>query len=264
MTKFLTLMNPRSRRYRHRRSSRRVRRNPSRRKLYGAALAAHQRKVGGGSAPAKRRSVARRSRPVARRRNAPPRMTPAMRAKVSAGVRRYFAAKKRGGGSVSIARRSSPARRFSVSRGGFTAGSLTGALKGALTKPMLTKAGGAVLASFGTGYIMNRFSASLPLATNQYGRIAYMIAIPTVGAYLVRKKNRDLAEGMVIGGLVLAVNALIQQFRPGTVAPVAAYSRAPGNMGVAGELGAYSWYPGRTTNLGVNLANQSPFSASAW
>ena len=142
-----------------------------------------------------------------------------------------------------------------------------GGVKGAFSKPLLMKAGGAVLASFGTGMLLQKFGASLPGSNTTWGRAAYATGIPIVAAVLIRNKSRDLAEGMMIGGLVMGINAIIQTVKPAAVpvAPVSAYPNISG-YGVAGELGremGYSWYPGHTTNMGMQV-NASPFTNSAW
>ena len=259
--KFLTLMNP------HRRRARR-----SRRRLYGAALAAHQRRLG-------RRSRVRLN-PVRRRRrrhvrrnpvSSPPKMTPAMRAKISRAVKAANRRRQSGGGArrsvVRLAHRSPSRSRRRLSIGRFGGSALT-SLRSMASRPMLMKAAGAVGASFATGWLLNRYSNMLPMSTNRYGRIAYSVGIPFLGAYLIRKRSRDLAEGMVIGGLVMGINALIQNFAPaiaaqGAVAATGAYPvRFPSNK-VAGELG-FNYYPKRAGSLGTPLRTGAAFRSSAW
>lgn len=138
------------------------------------------------------------------------------------------------------------------------------------------KAGGAVAASFATGYILTKWGSMIPGANNKYGRIAISVGIPFVGAYLVRKKNRDLAEGMVIGGLVMGINALLQNFAPTIAATAGASSATVGSFAasgpstvmypsnkVAGELG-FSFYPKRAGNLGAPLRTGGAFKNNAW
>lgn len=261
--KFLTLMNPR----RRRRS----------RRLFGAALAAHQRKVGRHRVrrnPVRRRRhrrryYAARCNPV--RRASPPKMTPAMRAKISRAVKAANRRRRSGGGvrrSVVRFASRSPSRsrrRFSVGRFG---GNALSSFRSMASRPMLMKAAGAVGASFATGWLLNRYSNLLPMSTNKYGRIAYSVGIPFLGAYLIRKRSRDLAEGMVIGGLVMGINALIQNFAPAVaataqVAATGAYPiRFPSNK-VAGELG-FQYYPKRAGSLGTPLRTGAAFRSSAW
>lgn len=270
--RFLTLMNPNRRRSR------------SRRRLFGAALAAHQRKSG-----RSRRRVRRNPNVSTRRRRrtsrpSPPKMTTAMRAKISRAVKaanRRRASAPRGiarlfrrrSTSSAVARRSSyraPARRFFRRRSGggsrFGGGSLVGAFKSALSKDLLFKAGGAVGASLGVGLLLQRYGSSLPMSNNKWGRVAYSVGIPIAAAYLVRKKNRSLAEGMVIGGLVMGINALISTVRatasPGTVG---AYPRVS-DFSVAGELGPsnFSYYPQPGNRNLVGTPMNGAFSNSAW
>jgi hypothetical protein len=134
---------------------------------------------------------------------------------------------------------------------------------------MLMKAGGAVAASLGVGYALNKWGAKLPLANNQYGRVLYTFGIPVLLAYAVRKKSPTLAEGLVIGGLVMSINTLMQGFKAATAAAPAAAPAAVGSYAVAGELGsgsfgAFSYYPqGTTDGRGLGGSNVA-FPNSAW
>lgn len=213
------------------------------------------------------RRAARRVVRAARRRN-PMRgkhHSPAMRRKIGLAVKRAMAGRRSGGGSMTVIRSSRRRRGGSVSRGSFGGGSLTSSFKSALSKPLLMKAGGAVLASFGTGYILNRWGSQLPLANNQYGRIIYTLGLPVLGAYLIRKKNRDIAEGLVIGGLVMTINSLMSGIKTAAVAAPAT-TAAVGSYGVAGELGSgtFGYYPqGMHDSAGLGGGNVA-FPASAW
>lgn len=133
------------------------------------------------------------------------------------------------------------------------------------------KAGGAVAASFGTGYLLNKFGASLPMSTNQYGKLIYILGIPVAAAALVGRKNRDLAEGLIIGGLVMTVNSLMQSFNIGTTAAAPAAAPAVpatvGRFAVAGELGRnrFAAYPQHMTNPAAALGGSNrAFPTSAW
>jgi len=190
-------------------------------------------------------------------------MTPARRAKISRAVRASF--RRRRGGS-SIARRSF--RRRSGGGGSFGGGGLMSSFKSVLSKPLLMKAGGAVGSSLITGFILNKWGSTLPLASNKYGRMLYTLGIPVLGAYLIRKQSRDLAEGMVIGGLVMTINTLMQGFTALTAAPAvpAAVPAAVGSYAVAGELGSgtFGYYPqGMNDAHGLGGANVA-FPGSAW
>lgn len=203
--------------------TRRRRTTRRRRKLYGAAAAAHARKVGGG----RRRSSSRRRRSSRRvvhtvshrvRRNPTARRSrthsPAMRAKISRAVKAAQRRRKSGGGGV--VRRSFSAIRRRSSGGGGGGGSfnLTNPFKQLFSKQVLTVAGGAVASSFLTQFILTRYGASLPMANQTFGRVAYKLLIPVAGAAAVKRFNRDLASGMLIGGAVMAINELIASFVP--------------------------------------------------
>jgi len=197
----------------------------------------------------------------------PPKMTPAMRRKVSAGVRRYYASRGRRSVSVVHAR---PVRRFR-GRASSSArmGSLMSSFRSAFSRPLLMKAGGAVIASIGTGFILNRWGASLPLANNTYGKLVYTMGIPVLGAWAIHRKSRDLAEGMVIGGLVMSINALMTTFNVSSIIPAAAPAATPAvsSYSVAGELGRgqpFGYYPqGMRDTRALGGANVA-FPPSAW
>lgn len=126
-------------------------------------------------------------------------------------------------------------------------------------------AGGAVGAGLLTTYVVNRFSTNLPGAATPVGSIAYKLLIPFVGAYLVKRVNKDLAEGMIIGGAVLAINQAINQFAPqipamvaGTTAGVHGYLNR--GSGLRGLPGAY--LPARRNGVGAYLHGMPNMNAS--
>lgn len=180
-----------------------------------------------------------------------------MRRKIGLAVRR--AQRARGSRPMAIVRRRSRAL-FRRAGGGVGGRNLMGTFRQAVSRGLLLKAGGAVAASFGTGWILNRFGAVLPLANNRYGRVIYTLGIPIVAAWAIGRRNRDLAEGIVIGGLVMTVNTLMQGFRtPAAPAPVGAYA-------VAGELGqgSFSYYPQSLNDASALGGGNVAFPQSAW
>lgn len=218
-------------------------------KLAGAALAARNKRLGRSSrrrpsARRRRRSVTTvsiRRNPVARRSRT---HSPAMRAKISRAVK---AANRRRGSSRSmglrvrsIARRvrhsrvgRSFSRRFRRSGGG--GGSLS--LKTLISKQVLMTASGAISASFMTSWLLRTYGSKLPMANTMWGRIGYKLAIPFAGAYVAKRfaKQHDLAHGLIIGGVVMAVNDLIASFNAphvaaGTVAGVGGPADYASNM----------------------------------
>jgi len=253
------------------------------------------------------RSVRRRStRRVSRRvRTNPPKMTPAMRKKISLAVKRSFRNRKsspvksvsRRRKSVSVARRSSSispairrkismgvrrANRSGASRRSFgSSGSLIKSGKGIfgmVSKDTLMIAGGAVAASFGTGIILAKFGSKLPGMTSanpktaEYARAAYSVAIPLGAAYLLRNKNRRIAEGLVIGGLIMGFNSLLRSFAPtATVVaqgPMGNFYETSGarGMGLAGEvpLGLGEYVNGANPGTLSNDLSTAAFPDSAW
>lgn len=213
--KSLILMNP-------------VRRRRSRRhKLAGAALKSHNRRLGRRS----RRTTARRSvRRTRVRRNPVTRSrthSPAMRAKISRAVK--AANRRRGSRPIrsritAVARRARHsfrtfrARRSFRRSGGGGGGSLS--VKSLFSRSIVMTASGAISASFLTSWLLRTYGSKLPMANTMWGRIGYKLAIPFAGAYAVKKfaKQHDVANGMLIGGVVMAVNDLIASFNQPKVA----------------------------------------------
>lgn len=293
--KFLTLMNPPRRASRGSRNNKHMKIARSRRGRFTRRSSRSRTTVA--------RRPARRARRV---RTNPPKMTPAMRKKISLAVKRSFRARAKSG---AVARRS-PARRTSVvvrrsssispalrakisagvrrsqaaRRGGlrrFTGGSRVSFGKGILgmvSKDTLMIAGGAVAASVGTGIILNKFGSKLPGMSSatpgvaDKARAVYSVALPVVAAYLIRNKQRRLAEGLVIGGLIMGFNSLLRSFAPsvgGVVqGPMGNFYETSGarGMGLAGEvpLGMGEYVQGSNPGtLASDLASQA-FPSSAW
>lgn len=186
----------------------------------------------------RRRSIGRRGRA---RRN--PALSAAHRAKISRAVKASMRKRKSSGGSKRkratslvirrpsrirtrtkvvtrfrnrrpVARRSNRRRR---SGGGLRLGSFN--LKSVFNKDNLTRAGGIVLSSFVTSYVLRNFGQHLPAISNPWARIGYAIAIPVAGAYAARRISPRLAEGLLLGGLVTAVNAAIMYVAPAATNP---------------------------------------------
>lgn len=255
--------------------------------------------------PPRRRRKARRVAVARRARH----HSPAMRAKISRAVKASMRRRHAGGGSASrrrttmaVARRRSysPARRRSFSTGGLyvikgrklnpgrrrrfhrrrsNPGMGLATIKGLLSKDVMVMAAGAITASVGTGYIISRYGLSLPLMTTSYGPAIYQLAIPLAGAYLIRRKSRNFAAGLVVGGVIMAITTVMKSGMLGTTASSAIAQGPMGNfyevkgMGLAGEIGRtarstmrpMSAYIGPKTFHTVPDAVNSPvFSTGAW
>ena len=275
--KFLTLMNPPRYKHMKTRTRRSVRRARSGRFVATRTV----------------RRSARRS--VSRARRNPPKMTPAMRKKISLAVKRANRLRAQNVKRSRPARRTTvvvrrasrpsfavarPARRNMARRSGGS-GSILKSGKGILgmvSKDTLMIAGGAVAASFGTGIILNKFGSKLPGMTSanpktqEIARAAYSVAIPLGAAYLLRNKQRRLAEGLVIGGLIMGFNSLLRTFAPTTTV---VQQGAMGNfyetsaargMGLAGEvpLGLGEYVQGANPGTLAGSLNTQAFATDAW
>ena len=120
-----------------------------------------------------------------------------------------------------------------------------------VSKDTLQIAGGAVVASIGTGMLLNKltflpFINAVAPKTRELARGAYSTLIPIGAAFLIRRKAPKIAEGLVIGGLIMGINSLIRSF-----APVAPTAIVQGPMGNFYEVGR---------NMGVSLAGEVPLS----
>lgn len=91
---------------------------------------------------------------------------------------------------------------------------ILGMFKSVVSKDNLQIAGGVIGASVLNKFVIGRFGASLPMASTPLVNTLYQAAIPAVAAVAVRKFAPRVAEGLVLGGLVVAVNGLLQQFLP--------------------------------------------------
>ncbi len=184
----------------------------------------------------------------------PPKMTPAMRKKISLAVKRSIRAR----GSRPTIRRSSPVRLRTRTRTRTIVRRVTGSpvrsfrrrrsnrtaligtsLASVFSQRTLLVAGGAVGAGLLTTYVVNRFASNLPGAATPLGNIAYKLAIPIAGAFLVKRFNRHLAEGMIIGGAVLAINQAINTYAPQIPAAISGTGAYLNSNGMRGLPGAY-------------------------
>lgn len=170
--------------------------------------------------------MARKHKSRKHRRN-PPKMTVAIRRKISRSLRRR---KSRRSYSVNppavrSSRRSRRSHRSSTA--GYAAVLGRGELGRLFSRQNLTVAGGAVLSSLTTSWVMKKFGASLPFSGSVYGRMAYKALIPVGAAMVVKRWSRPLAEGMIIGGAVLVINEVVRMLMSSSIlgsaaSPVAA------------------------------------------
>lgn len=202
-----------------------------------------------------RRSRARRRHrnPVAKRSK---HHSPAMRAKIGRAVRAAMRGRKSSGGSRRSVRRSSARRRSSRrsiirvapmavtrrrrsyrpkairrrrsgSRRGFSFGGGGIGIKSLFDKQTLMVAGGAVGGQFLTRFVLGKFGGSLPMlrngdgTVNQYGLIGYQLIIPLAGAFVVKRFNPTLAKGLLLGGVISAINSGLNLVQGLALAPSA-------------------------------------------
>jgi len=136
-----------------------------------------------------------------------------------------------------------------------------------MDRQTLTIAGGAVASGFLSGYILQKFGTaataggfSLPMASSPYGRIFYQLAIPFGGAYLVKKYSPNLAKGMMLGGVIAAIQSGLA-IAMGTTGAVASTSEYLSAMRPVGALP-----PGYSAvdTFGSIYSSEPAFAGSAW
>lgn len=261
MIRGLVIMNPRrgskrkttmKSRRRRRLASRRVRRNPPhsaamRRKISLAVKRANARRRAGGSRTTRRRSVRR------------------------AAVVRRTSRRRRSASPIIIRRTSRPARVIRSRRRRSSGRRLSNlSLRGVLSRGNFALAGGVIGSSILTRVVIARFGGMLPGMTHPIGQAAYALGISVGGAMLVRRFSRNLAEGMVIGGLVTVVNSVIGMITPraavgeylGEYLPGHTQYNATMGLGPATQDMASQIAP--TPQVDAYLGSQPAFENSAW
>lgn len=234
------LANPRKRR-KVRRSSRRMSNTQARRRRSVQSR--------------KRRSVARRSTTRRRRRTAVATRAP-RRLRRHALYATNPARRK--------SRRSGTRRRSSGSRGGL--------FGGLVSKSDLMVAAGAVGGGIVSSQIISRFGSILPGMTNPWVAMIYRAGLPIAGAYVVKKYSPDLAKGMVIGGVVTALNDVLSMvLTPANPAAVGAYLGAyPGGRAGTGAWTAINQFSGPADAGSPGLGgadlyvSKGAFATDAW
>lgn len=211
-----------------------------------------------------RRRSARRNPPAApkRRPGVKGYKTPeATKRKISLAVKRANAARKRGGGFFGggggkSRRRSGGSRGRSLTR--FIPGK--GAIGKLFSSTTVKTALGAVGAGFFTSLVVNRFGSHLPGIAHPIGRVGWRLALPLVGAALVRRYDRDIANGMIIGAAVSGINELIRivSGSPATVPVVTNRPMAANGAGMVGSGGRGASFNGYAGDVGY-LGDEDDF-----
>ena len=145
----------------------------------------------------KARRTVRRSRPAA---------SAAPRRRVRRSARRKARVFKARGQSVML--KVNPRRR-SFRRGSRSGGgSLMAMGRDLISRDTLMLAGGAIGATAITTIVTSRLGDKLPGVNTTVGGAAYVMGIPLVAAFLVRRWSPALAKGLVIGAAAQGINAL--------------------------------------------------------
>lgn len=188
---------------RRRRTARRTRRNPPhsaamRRKIGLAVKRAMSKRRAGGGTTRRRRSGRVRTRTIVRTRT--------RRIAVAAPRRRRRSA----GGGIRRAVRRIGARRRNAGGGKLSLGSI-------FSKENLGIAGGVVGSTIITRFVLGKFGNMLPGASSPIGQAAYSLGISFAAATVLKKVSpgfRNVADGILIGGLVQVVNSVMTMALP--------------------------------------------------
>lgn len=119
---------------------------------------------------------------------------------------------------------------------------------GMMNKEIFVLGGGAAGAYYLTNFVLSKFGTTLPLAGNKFGKIAYAIGIPMIGAIVTRmvlkgRTGNSLALGMTVGGVASAISQGISTATAATTATTAATGQylnsPPRPAGTPAVLGEY-------------------------
>lgn len=148
-------------------------------------------------------------------------------------------------------------------RNPFGGGKVTSTIKGIFGKDNLVIAGGAVLGTVATRYIIGKWGAKLPGIATPMGAVGYSVAIPAVLAAVAASaspKLRGVAQGM---GIIAAVNLVSTAvaYAQGAVSGTSAYLDSNGVRALPNRPPGYN---------GVNAfgqsiyGNESAFRSNTW
>lgn len=145
-------------------------------------------------------------------------------------------------------------------------------LKGLLAKDNLKTAAGVIAATSVTSLAFSKFGDKLPGLTKADGTrsapvaIAYAVLIPGVVGILVRRYDRAISDGLIIGGLAGGALAAIQQYAPAETRSALGFSEylsVPGVRGLSASITGPG--AGRVFSSGRSvLASGGPFKGSNW
>jgi len=172
-------------------------------------------------------------------------------------------------------------RRRGGGGGGGGASNPLAAAKQLVSKDTLMVAGGAVLGTMVSSFILSRYGPmklnaagqqvakgptefKLPGSDSRYGPLLYSLLFPVVGAYALQKaKQPQLARGMVIGGAVLLLQSVVSIARSSmATAGVGSYLNAGGTIRSLPTPG-YSAVKA-FSGVGNALDSGSAFRANTW
>jgi hypothetical protein len=143
-------------------------------------------------------------------------------------------------------------------------------LKSLLAKDNLKTAAGVIAATSVTSLTFSKFGDKLPGLTNADGTrsapaaIAYAVLIPGVVGILIRRYDRAISDGLIIGGLAGAALAAIQQYAPAETRNALGFSEY---FTPTRSFGASITGPGAGrafSNTRSVLASGTPFKGSNW
>jgi hypothetical protein len=153
--------------------------------------------------------------------------------------------------------------------------SIISLFKNVVSKENLQIAGGIIGASVLNKAVIGKFGDKLPMSSTPLGNTLYQAAIPALTAVAVRRFAPKVAEGLVLGGLVVAVNNLLKQYLPQAagfasyIDSVAPYPTIP--FPTSGELTPTTGSVDSASRMNASVSGYSgiydspmPFAENAW
>ena len=153
---------------------------------------------------------------------------------------------------------------------------LGGGIKGVFNKDNLMLAGGVALAGVVSTKIVSSVGKAMPdtigkLTSNPYAAVAVYAAPPVIAGYYLRRYNRSLGNGLIIGGVASALVGALKAASPSTAQTLgfSAYLGAPmlrRPLPATSPNPAMKAFGSALPRAGINpvLASTPAFANDAW
>jgi hypothetical protein len=141
-------------------------------------------------------------------------------------------------------------------------------IKSIMQREYLTMGAGAVAAGVLTPLILSK-ATFLPGRTSAMGQIAYAIGLPVAGALLVQRFNKDFAKGMLLAGIVVGVNTILEKATSASglfsaTTPIVSGASAYLNYTPRNQIAAAPGYSAVNSFSSPLLQNAGAFADDPW